>query len=46
VLAQGVKLVRVGGLDLLARDVGELRLGDEGLGLGPDKFLLENDDLG
>lgn len=46
VLPQGVELVGVGGLDLLAGDVGELGLGDERLGLGADELLLENDDLG
>jgi hypothetical protein len=46
VLAQGIELVRVGGLDLLARDVGELGFGDEGLGLGADELLLEDDNLG
>ncbi len=45
-LAQSVELVRVGGLDLLARDVGQLRLRDEGLGLGAHELLLENDNLG
>jgi hypothetical protein len=46
VLPQGVELVGVGGLDLLAGDVGELGLSDERLGLGADELLLENDDLG
>lgn len=46
VLAQGVKVVAVGRLDLLARDVGQLGLGDERLGLGTDELLLENDNLG
>lgn len=46
VLAQGVELIGVGGLDLLAGDVGQLGLGDQGLGLGTDKLLLENDNLG
>lgn len=46
VLAQGVELVGVGSLELLARDVGELSLGDEGLGLGTDELLLEDDNLG
>lgn len=45
-LAQGVELVGVGGLDLLAGNVGQLGLSDERFGLGTDKFLLENDDLG
>lgn len=46
VLAQGVELVGEGGLQLLAGDVGELGLSDERLGLGADKLLLENDNLG
>lgn len=46
VLAEGIELVGVGSLDLLAGDVGELGLGDEGLGLGADKLLLEDDNLG
>lgn len=46
VLAEGVELVGVGSLDLLAGDVGELGLGDEGLGLGTDELLLEDDNLG
>lgn len=46
VLAEGVELVRVRGLELLARDVGELGFGDEGLGLGADELLLEHHDLG
>lgn len=44
VLAQRVELVGVGGLDLFARDVRELRLGDERFGFGADEFLLEDDD--
>lgn len=46
VLAQGVELVGEGSLQLLAGDVGELGLSDERLGLGADKLLLENDNLG
>jgi hypothetical protein len=46
VLAQGVELVRVRGLDLLARYVGELGLGYQGFGLGADELLLQDDDLG
>ncbi len=46
VLAQGVELVGVGGLDLFARDVGELGFGDQGFGFGADELLLEDDDLG
>ena len=44
VLAQCVELVGEGGLELLARDVGELGFGDEGLGLGAHEFLFEDDD--
>ena len=36
----------VGFLELLARDVGELGFGDEGLGFGADELLLEGDELG
>ena len=36
----------VGFLELLARDVCELGLGDERLGFGADEFLLEGDELG
>jgi hypothetical protein len=46
VLAHGVELVGEGGLELLAGDVGQLGLGDQGLGLGADKLLLENNNLG
>jgi hypothetical protein len=46
VLTQGIKLVGVGSLDLLASDVGELSLGDERLGLSTDKLLLQDDNLG
>jgi hypothetical protein len=46
VLAHGVKLVGEGGLELLAGDVGQLGLGDEGLGLSADKLLLEDYNLG
>lgn len=46
VLAEGVELVSESSLQLLAGDVGELGLSDEGLGLGADELLLENDDLG
>ena len=46
VLAQSIELVGVGSLDLLAGDVGELSLGDKRLGLGTNKLLLQNNDLG
>ena len=46
VLPQSIELVRVRGLDLLAGDVGKLGLSDQGLSLGADELLLENDDLG
>lgn len=45
-LPESVELVSVGGLYLLAGDVGELCLGDERLCLGANKFLLEDDNLG
>jgi hypothetical protein len=44
VLAESVELVLEGSLDLLAGDVGELRFGDQRLGLGADELLLKNDD--
>ncbi len=46
VLAESIKLVGVGSLQLLAGDVGELGFSDEGLGLSTDKLLLEDDNLG
>ena len=46
VLPESVKLVRKGRLELLPSDVGQLSLGHEGLGLGPDELLLEDDNLG
>lgn len=46
VLTQGIELVCVCGLDLFAGDVGKLGFGDERLGFGTDKLLLEDDDLG
>ena len=36
----------VGFFEFLARDVGELGFGDEGLGFGADELLLEGDELG
>ena len=44
VLADGVELVVEAGLELLARDVGQLRLGHERLGLGPHQLLLQHHD--
>ena len=35
-----------GFLELLAGDVGELGVGDKGLGFGADEFLLEGDEFG
>lgn len=46
VLAEGIELVLECGLDLLAGDVGQLGLGDQGLGFGTDELLLQNDDAG
>lgn len=45
-LAQGIELVSKGCLELLAGDVGQLCLCDEGLGFGADEFLLEDHNLG
>ena len=44
VLPQGIELVLEGRLDLLARNVGQLRLCDQRLGLGPDELLLKDND--
>ena len=46
VLAHSVKLVGERGLEFLAGDVGQLSFSDERLGLGADKLLLEDDNLG
>lgn len=46
VLAHGIKLVSKGSLELLTSDVGQLSLGDEGLGFSTHKLLLKNDNLG
>jgi hypothetical protein len=46
VLAERIELVGEGGLQLLTGDVGELGLSDERFGLGTDKLLLEDDNLG
>jgi hypothetical protein len=45
VFSQRIKLVRERRLELLARDVRELGLSDEGFGFGTDEFLFEDDDL-
>ena len=45
VLAQGIELVGESCLELLARDVRELRLGDERFGFGTNELLFEDDDL-
>lgn len=45
-LTESVELVGEGSLQLLTSDVGELSLGDEGLGLSTDQLLLEHDNLG
>jgi len=45
VLAESIKLVGVGGLQLLTGNVRELCFGDKGLGFGSDELLFENDDL-
>ena len=42
VLAESVELIGKSGLQFLARDVGQLRFGHEGLGFGTDQFLLED----
>lgn len=44
VLAEGIELVLECGLDLLTGDVGQLGLGDQGLGFGTDELLLQDDD--
>ena len=46
VLAERIELVGEGSLQLLTSDVGKLGLGDERLGLGTDKLLLKDDNLG
>jgi hypothetical protein len=46
VLAHGIELVGEGGLELLAGDVGQLGLGDQGLGLSANKLLLKDNNLG
>ena len=46
VLAEGIELVGESSLELLAGDVGELSLGDQGLSFGSDKLLLENHNAG
>lgn len=46
VLAQSVKLVVEGSLELLTGDVGQLRLSDKRLGLCAHELLLKNDNSG
>lgn len=46
VLTESVELVSESSLQLLTSDVGELSLSDERLGLGTDKLLLKNNNLG
>ena len=46
VLTEGIEVVGEGRLQLLTGNVGELSLSNEGLGLGTDKLLLEDDNLG
>jgi hypothetical protein len=45
-LDDGCGVQVVGFLEFLAGDVGELGLGDEGLGFGADELLLEGDEFG
>ena len=45
-LTEGVELVGVGGLELLAGDVGKLGFGNKGLGFSADELLFEDDNLG
>ncbi|KAH0562669.1 hypothetical protein GP486_002652 [Trichoglossum hirsutum] len=45
VFPQRIKLIREGCLELLASDVRELGLSDEGFSFGTDKFLFEDDNL-
>jgi hypothetical protein len=44
VLAKGIELVLEGRLELLTRDVGQLSLRNEGLSLGANQFLFQDDD--
>jgi len=46
VLTESIEVVGEGRLQLLTGDIGELSLSNEGFGLGTDKLLLENDNLG
>lgn len=46
VLTERIELVGESGLELLAGDIGKLGFGDEGLGFGADKLLLEDNDTG
>lgn len=45
VFAERIKLVGKSSLDLLASDVGQLRLGDKRLGFSTNEFLLEDNNL-
>jgi hypothetical protein len=45
-LDDGGRVHVVGFFEFLARDVGELGFGDEGLGFGADELLLEGDEFG
>jgi hypothetical protein len=44
VLAHGIELVGESSLELLASNVGELSLGNQGFSFGAHEFLLKNDD--
>ena len=46
VLAESIELIVECCLNLLARDVRELGLGDQRLGFGADKLLFEDNDSG
>jgi hypothetical protein len=46
VFTKGIELIIERSLDLLTGDVGQLCLGDEGLGLCANEFLFENNNLG
>ena len=44
--AHGIELISKSSLELLTGDVGKLGFGDQGLGLGADKLLLQDNNLG
>lgn len=46
VLLERIKLVRKRSLDLLSRNIRQLRFSNETLRLGPNELLLEHNDLG